>query len=99
MQNNPQITNKKIEALYNKSLKYSLENCVKILSKQSINMKNILKLILIFPILLELLDSSRFVIELPIPLSFARVLLLFLSFYFILGNIFKIFSDRIFNSF
>ena len=62
-------------------------------------MKNILKLILIFPILLELLDSSRFVIELPIPLSFARVLLLFLSFYFILGNIFKIFSDRIFNSF
>ena len=62
-------------------------------------MKNILKLILIFPILLELLDSSRFVIELPIPLSFARVLLLLLSFYFILGNIFKIFSDRIFNSF
>ena len=33
LQNNPQITNKKIEALYNKSLKYSLENCVKILSK------------------------------------------------------------------
>ncbi len=32
LQNNPRITNKKIEALYNKSLKYSLENCVKILS-------------------------------------------------------------------
>ena len=62
-------------------------------------MKNIIKLILIFPILLELLDSSRFVIELPIPLSLGRLLLLFFSFYYIFGNIFKVFFDKIFNSF